>query len=78
MAEDTEKALPDLARLLAGVNAAPDTSLLIVLADGGSLGVVCHQTLLKSIGVVVGALDERLASNVVLHRLLGRVKDLVV
>lgn len=76
--EDTQQALPHLTRLLAGVNAAPDTSLLVVVADGGGLGVVGSQTLGQGVGVVVGALDEGLAGDVVGHVALGRVEDLVV
>lgn len=76
--ENTQKALPHLARLLAGVNTAPDSGGLVVLADGGGLGVVGSQTLGQSVGVVVGALDQGLAGNIVGHVALGRVEDLVV
>lgn len=40
--------------------------------------MVGHQTLLEGVGVVVRTLDQRLASDVVLHVLLRRVEDLVV
>lgn len=76
--EDTQQALPDLARLLASVNTAPNASLLVVIADGRRLSVVSSQTLGEGLGIVVRALDQRLAGNVVLHVRLGRVKNLVV
>jgi hypothetical protein len=78
LAEDSKNALPDLARLLAGINAAPDTGLLIVLDNRGGLGVVGSQTLGEGVGIVIGTLDQRLSGDVVLHVLLGRVEDLVV
>lgn len=40
--------------------------------------MVGSETLGQGLGIVVGTLDERLAGNVVLHLLLGRVEDLVV
>lgn len=76
--EDTQQALPDLARLLAGVNAAPDAGLLVIIANRGGLGVVGSEALGECVGIVIGTLDQRLAGNVVLHLLLGRVEDLVV
>lgn len=76
--ENTQKALPDLARLLAGVNTAPDSGGLVVLADGGGLSVVGSQTLGQGVGVVVGALDQGLAGDIVGHVALGGVEDLVV
>lgn len=76
--ENTEEALPHLARLLAGINTPPDAGLLVVVSNRGGLGVVCHQTFVQGVDVVVGALDQRLASDVVLHVLIGRVEDLVV
>lgn len=76
--ENTEQALPHLARLLAGVNAAPDTGLLVVIANGRGLGVVGSKTLGEGVGVVIRALDQGLASDVVSHGCLGRVEDLVV
>lgn len=78
LAEDSKNALPDLARLLASINAAPDTGLLVVLDNGGGLGVVSRQTLGEGLGIIIGALDQRLAGDVVLHVILGRVEDLVV
>lgn len=76
--ENTQNALPDLARLLAGINTAPDAGLLVVLANGGGLGVVGSETLGQSLSIVIGALNQGLASDVVLHVGLGRVEDLVV
>lgn len=76
--ENTEEALPHLARFLAGINTPPDAGLFIIVSNWSGLGVVCHQTLVEGVDVVVGALDQRLASDVVLHILLGRVENLVV
>jgi hypothetical protein len=76
--KDVEQALPDLAGLLAGVDALPDASVLVVADDGGGLGVVGGEALLEGLGVVVGALDEGLARDVVLHVHLGRVEGAVV
>lgn len=76
--ENTEDALPHLARLLAGINLPPDASLLVVLNNRGGLCVVCRQTLVQGIGVVVGALDQGLTGDIVLHVSLRRVEDLVV
>lgn len=78
VSENTEKALPHLARLLASVNSAPDTSGLVVVADRGGLGVVSSQTLSQGVGIVIGTLDQRLAGDIVDHVALGRVEDLVV
>jgi len=44
--------------------------LLVVVGDGVGLGVVGGEALAESVGVVVRALDQRLASDVVGHRLL--------
>ena len=76
--ENTEQALPHLAGLLAGVNASPDTSLLVVFDDRGCLGMVSCKTLLQRVGVVVGTLNQGLAGDIILHIVLGRVEDLVV
>lgn len=76
--EDIEHGLPDLAGLLAGVNAGPDAGLLVVTGDGSSLLVVSSKTLLESIGVIVGTVDEGLASDIILHLLLGRAEDGVI
>lgn len=78
LAEDSKNALPDLTRLLTGINAAPDTGLLVVVDDRGGLGVVSSQTLGEGFGIVIGTLDQRLSGDVVLHVNLGRVEDLVV
>lgn len=40
--------------------------------------MVSDQSLLESIGVIVRALDQCFASDVVLHFCLGRVEDLVI
>lgn len=63
---------------MAGVNALPDARVLVVADDGGGLLVVGGETLLERVGVVVGALDEGLAGEVVLHVDLGRVEGAVV
>lgn len=76
--EDGEQRLPDLAGLLAGVDARPDARVLVVTHDGGRLFVVGGQALLEGRGVVVAALDQRLARLVVRHGLLGRVEGRVV
>ena len=76
--EDVEHALPDLARLLRGVDLLPDAGLTVVVNDGAGLLVVGTKTLAESALVVVGALDERLAGDVVDHVGLGGVEDLVV
>lgn len=72
--KDVEQAFPDGTGLLGGIDGLPDASLAVVVDDGGSLGVVGCEALLERIGVVVGALDQRLASHVVSHGLLGRVE----
>jgi len=76
--ENTEQALPHLTGLLAGVDAAPDAGLLVVLRHRSGLSVVGGQTLGQGIGIVIGTLDQRLAGDVVLHLGLGGVEDLVV
>ena len=40
--------------------------------------MISGESLLKSISIVVAALDQRLASDVVLHVLLGRVESAVI
>jgi hypothetical protein len=76
--EDVKHALPDLARLLRGVDLLPDAGVAVVVNDGASLLVVGTETLAESALVVVGALDEGLASNVVDHVGLRGVENLVV
>lgn len=76
--EDGKQGLPDLTGLLAGVNGLPDAGVLVVADDGRRLLVVGLETLAEGLGVVVGALHEGLASDVVLHGLLGRVEGQVV
>jgi hypothetical protein len=76
--KNLEHVLPHLSRFLAGVEAAPDTGLLIVAHDRLGLLVVGNEALLESIGIVVTSLDKRLASNVILHVLLGGVEGGVV
>jgi hypothetical protein len=67
-----------LSRFLAGVEAAPDTGLLVVSHNRLGLLVVGNETLLEGIGVVVTSLDKRLAGNVILHVILGGVEGGVV
>lgn len=76
--ENTKQAFPHLAGLLAGINASPDTGLLVVFDDRGGLGVVSRKTLLQRLGVVIGTLNQGLAGDIILHIVLGRVEDLVV
>lgn len=76
--EDSQDVLPHSAGLLAGVDASPDVGLLVVRDDRAGLVVVGSQALLEGGLVVVGTLDEGLASDVVGHGLLGRVEDFVV
>lgn len=76
--EDLQHVLPYLARLLGGIDALPDAGLLVVADHGGRLGVVGCKALLQSIGVVVAALNKRLARHVVLHVVLRGVKGAVV
>ena len=76
--EDVEHALPDLARLLRGVDLLPDAGVAVVVDDRAGLLVVGTETLAESALVVVGALDERLAGDIVDHGGLRGVEDLVV
>lgn len=76
--KDGQEALPDLAGLLRGVDGLPDAGLAVVVHNGGGLLVVGVETLLEGLGVVVGALDEGLAGDIVGHGLLGRVEGGVV
>lgn len=78
LVKDLEHVLPDLSRFLAGVEAAPDTGLLVVSYNRLGLLVVGNETLLEGIGVVVTSLDKRLAGNVILHVILGGVEGGVV
>jgi hypothetical protein len=76
--EDVKHALPDLTGLLRGVNLLPDAGVAVVVNDGAGLLVVGTEALAESALVVVGALDERLAGDVVDHVGLRGVEDLVV
>jgi len=76
--EDVQHALPDLTRLLRGVDLLPDAGVAVVVDDGAGLLVVGTKALAESALVIVGALDERLAGNVVDHVSLRGVEDLVV
>lgn len=78
LVDDTEQAFPNLSWFLASINALPDVSLLVVSYDRGGLLMVGNEALLQSIGIVVGPLDQRLASDIIFHGLLGRIEDLVV
>lgn len=71
--EDGGDRAPDKLWALGGVDRGPDTGLPVVVDDGASLLVVRGQSLSERFGVVVGSLDEGLASLVVGHVLLGRV-----
>lgn len=72
--EDCADALPDDLRGLCSIDGCPDTLLAVVVRDSGGLRVVGRQTLLESLGVVIGSLDKRLASDIILHVLLGRAR----
>jgi hypothetical protein len=76
--DNLQHVLPHLAGLLAGIDALPDTGGAVVVDDRGGLLVVGVQALLQGLGVVVAALDQRLASDVVLHVILGGVEGGVV
>lgn len=76
--EYTEETLPDSAGFLAGVNALPDASLLVVVNNRTGLVVVGRQSLLEGGLVVIASLDEGLAGNVISHVRLWGVEDLVV
>ena len=70
--------MPDRAWRLRRVDRLPDARLAVVVGDGGRLLVVGDEALAQGLFVVVRALDERLTGDVVFHRHLGRVKQLVV
>jgi len=69
--KDGAEVVPDQCWGLSSVNAVPETLLPVVLDNGSSLGMVGGQTLAQSLGVVVGALNKRLASDIVDTSLLG-------
>lgn len=68
--EDLGDGTPNEFWALSSVDRGPDSSLLVVLDDRGSLVVVGSKTFLKSSSVVVRSLDEGLASLVIGHGLL--------
>ena len=76
--EHTQNALPNRAGILAGVNAGPDASFLVVINHRGRLDMVRAQPLLECFGIVIGSLDQRLASHIVQHGLLRRAKHFVI
>lgn len=76
--EDVQEALPDLPRLLAGVDLPPDARLLVVTDNRTGLLVVRAQPLRQGVGIVVAPLDQGLARDVVDHLLDWRGEDLVV
>jgi len=76
--EDSEKALPHLARFLAGINTSPNASVLVIITDGGGLCVVGRETLLQGLSIVIRTLDQGLAGDIILHLILGGIEDLVV
>ena len=49
------------------------TSLFVVFYYGGRHIVICAQSFLEGLGVVIAALDEWLASDIILHGDLWRV-----
>lgn len=65
---------PDNARRLGGVDPNPKPLLLVILDNGSGLRVVSGQTLSERIDVVIGSLDQRLASSIIRHGLLRRAK----
>lgn len=78
LVENTQQGLPHASRLLGGINASPDASLLVIANDWCGLLVVGNKTLLESLGVIVGALNQWLTGNIVLHVSLWWVENLVV
>lgn len=76
--KDTKYALPYSTRVLACINTRPNTCLLVVCDYWTRLIVVCTQSLLEDLCIIVGSLDQRFARNIVLHRLLGRVEYFMV
>jgi hypothetical protein len=63
---------------LRSVDLLPDASVAVVVDNGAGLLVVGTEALAESALVVVRALDERLAGNVIDHGGLRGVEDLVV
>jgi len=76
--KNSEKALPNLPRFLAGINTLPDSGLLVISNDRCSLLMIGDQSLLQGFSIVVGPLNQWLASDIILHVLFGWVEDLVV
>ena len=70
--------LPDLARFLTCVNALPNSGGFIVSNNRRRLGVVRCQSLLQRVLVIVRAMNQGFASDIVLHLRLWRIEDLVV
>jgi hypothetical protein len=76
--KDPEKTLPNLSRFLAGINALPDTCLLVISNDWCSLLMIGDQSLLQSISIIIRSLNQWLARNIIFHFVLRRVENLVV
>ena len=78
LVKHAQKALPHLAGLLARINLPPNPRLLVVSHHRTRLAVICAQSCRQRLLVVVAALNQWLASDIVGHRFLGWVEDLVV
>ena len=76
--KNSQKALPDLTGFLACIDAFPNTSLLVISNNWGSLLMICDQSLLQGLSIVIRSLDQRLASDIILHVALRWVEDPVV
>ncbi len=74
----SQEALPNLTGFLASVDPFPDSGLLVVSNDRCGLLVVGDESLLESFGVVVGSLNQRLASNIILHIFLWGIENFVI
>lgn len=61
---------PNNARRLGSINSSPMTLVFVVLNDWAGLSMEGGQALTKRIDIVIGSLDQRLASHVVGHRFL--------
>jgi hypothetical protein len=69
---------PNVFGILGCVKSFPDAGLLVVRNDGCGLLMVGSKSFLQRVCIVIGTLDQGLASQVILHGLLGWIEDLVI
>ena len=76
--EDGTQVVPNDLGRLCSVDTMPEALGLVVVNDGAGLSVVGFETTGEGLGVVVGALNEGFASDIVNTSLFGWAADTIL